>query len=85
MKSYISRKFPLETRITDQIFDFRSLALGIERYGILIRIRASLRRCRTCRRIRGAFGRCRQESGFAGQRLKPVWLDHDCDMAEAIS
>src|SRR6266481_3874900 len=24
MKSYISRKFPLETRITDQNFDFRS-------------------------------------------------------------
>jgi len=28
MKSYISRKFPLETRTTDQIFDFR-LAGGI--------------------------------------------------------
>src|SRR6266436_1049773 len=24
MKSYISRKFPLETRMTDQTFDFRS-------------------------------------------------------------
>jgi len=23
MKSYISRKFPLETRTTDQTFDFR--------------------------------------------------------------
>src|SRR3981081_3140675 len=29
MKSYISRKFPLETRTTDQIFDFRSLAVII--------------------------------------------------------
>src|SRR4030088_2815399 len=31
MKSYISRKFPLETRTTDQIFDCRSL-------GVIIRI-----------------------------------------------
>src|SRR6266852_3477838 len=29
MKSYISRKFPLETRTTDQIFDFRSLGVII--------------------------------------------------------
>jgi hypothetical protein len=30
MKSYISRKFPLETRTTDQIFEFRSEGVAIE-------------------------------------------------------
>jgi hypothetical protein len=32
MKSYISRKFPLETRITDQTFEFRSEGLIIGSY-----------------------------------------------------
>jgi hypothetical protein len=32
MKSYISRKFPLETRTTDQIFELRSAEAIMEAY-----------------------------------------------------